>query len=93
MYKPHGRIYTAVRAIIYLQVFWHCIPGLLNWQYFSTESDMEDERESAADSGEEGDSEDSEGEEEEEEGSESEGEMSDDDNQMEKNTTNESGKS
>ena len=51
---------------------------------------MEDKRESAADSGEEGDSEESEGEE--EEGSESEGEMSDGDNQMEKNTTNESGK-
>ena len=59
---------------------------------FSTESDMEDERESAADSGEEGDSEGEGEEEEEEEGSESEGEMSSDDNQMEKNTTNESGK-
>ena len=59
--------------------------------YFFTEFDVEDERESAADSGEEGDSEESEGEEE-EEGSESEGKMSDDDNQMEKNATNESGK-
>ena len=48
---------------------------------------MEGEEESAGDSGEEGDSEESE-----EEGSESEGVMSDDDNQMEKNTTNESGK-